>query len=122
MHRRIYAAWGEWTCGKLPTVFTIAETRGAKVIREMLGENYYRVLTSDRWTAYTWITRRQLCGAHLRRDSQAMIDRTDSRRCGHLSAAESQRLGTLTACCRARLDSSIAPSLLPTEAEAAAAR
>jgi transposase len=59
------------------TVFTIAGTRGAKVIREMLGENYNRVLTSDRWTAYTWLKRRQLCWAHLRRDFQAMIDRDD---------------------------------------------
>jgi transposase len=41
----------------------------------MLGENYSRVLTSDRWTAYIWIKRRQLCWAHLRRDFQAMIDR-----------------------------------------------
>ena len=26
-----------------------------QIIREMLGENYNRVLTSDRWTAYTWV-------------------------------------------------------------------
>jgi transposase len=56
-------------------VFTITGTRGAKVIREMLGENYNRVLTSDRWTAYTWINRRQLCWVHLRHNFQAMIDR-----------------------------------------------
>ena len=59
---------------QLATVFTIATSRGAKVIREMLGENYNRVLSSDRWTAYTWIKRRQLYWAHLRRDFQAMID------------------------------------------------
>ena len=45
------------------------------MIREMLGENYGGVLTSDRWTAYTWLKRRQLCWAHLRRDFQAMIGR-----------------------------------------------
>ncbi len=44
----------------------------------MLGENYRGVLTSDRWTAYSWIKRRQLCWAHLRRDFQAMIDRCNS--------------------------------------------
>jgi len=33
-----------------------------KVIREMLGENYNRVLTSDRWRAYTWIKRRSCAG------------------------------------------------------------
>lgn len=61
-------AWLWVAVTQLATVFTIAGTRGAKVIREMLGENYNRVLTSDRWTAYTWIKRRQLCWAHLRRD------------------------------------------------------
>ena len=68
-------AWLWVAVTQVATVFTIAGTRGAKVIREMLGENYNRVLTSDRWTAYTWIKRRQLCWAHLRRDFQAMIDR-----------------------------------------------
>ena len=71
-------AWLWVAVTQVATVFTIAGTRGAKVIREMLGENYNRVLTSDRWTAYTWIKRRQLCWAHLRRDFQAMIDRENS--------------------------------------------
>ena len=68
-------AWLWVAVTQVATVFTIAGTRGAKVIREMLGENYNRVLTSDCWTAYTWIERRQLCWAHLRRGFQAMIDR-----------------------------------------------
>jgi transposase len=68
-------AWLWVAVTQAATVFTIAGTRGAKVIRELLGENYNCVLTSDRWTAYTWIKRRQLCWAHLRRDFQAMIDR-----------------------------------------------
>ena len=68
-------AWLWVAVTKVATVFSIASSRGAKVIRDMLGENYDRVLTSDRWTAYTWIKRRQLCWAHLRRDLQAMIDR-----------------------------------------------
>ena len=71
-------AWLWVAVTRVATVFTIAGTRGAKVIREMLGESYNRVLTSDRWTAYTWIKRRQLCWAHLRRDFQAMIDRENS--------------------------------------------
>ena len=70
-------AWLWVAVTQVATVFTIAATRGAKVIREILGENYNRVLTSDRWTAYTWLKRRQLCWAHLRRDFQAMIDRED---------------------------------------------
>ena len=71
-------AWLWVAVTQVATVFTIARTRGARVIREMLGENYNRVLTSDRWTAYTWIKRRQLCWAHLRRDFQGMIDRENS--------------------------------------------
>jgi len=71
-------AWLWVVVTKAVTVFCIASSRGAKVIREMLGENYRGVLTSDRWTAYGWIKRRQLCWAHLRRDFQAMIDRCDS--------------------------------------------
>ncbi len=82
-----------------------------KVIREMLGENYHRVLTSDRWTAYTWLKRRQLCWAHLRRDFQAMTAWQQNRNV----------LELLTACCTARLAGSTAPSLLPTAAARAAA-
>ena len=145
---------------QIATVFTIASTRGAKVIREMLGENYNRVLTSDRWTAYTWLKRRQLCWAYLRRDFQAMIDRensgsesgksllelsdqlfhgwhrvrdrTDSeggsrfveRMLRVVATCRQQNhnvLEFLTAYCRARLDGSDAPSLLPAKAEPAAA-
>ena len=70
-----HKAWLWVATSPAATVFTIARTRGSQVIREMLGENYGGVLTSDRWTAYTWLKRRQLCWAHLRRDFQAMIDR-----------------------------------------------
>jgi transposase len=59
------------------SVFVIRTSRGAKVLRELLGEAYGGVLTSDRAKAYNtqpW-RRRQLCWAHLRRDFQAMIDR-----------------------------------------------
>jgi transposase len=70
-------AWLWVAVTKAVTVFTIATSRGAKVIREMLGEGYNRVLTSDRWTAYTWLKFRQLCWSHLRRDFQAMIDRAN---------------------------------------------
>ena len=38
-------AWLWVAVTQVATVFTIAGTRGAKVIREMLGENYNRVLT-----------------------------------------------------------------------------
>ena len=31
----------------------------------------------DRYSAYTWVKKKQWCWAHLRRDFQAMIDRDD---------------------------------------------
>jgi transposase len=59
------------------SVFVIRASRGAKVLRELVGEAYGRVLTSDRAKAYNTppLRQRQLCWAHLRRDFQAMIDR-----------------------------------------------
>jgi len=59
------------------SVFVIRTSRGAKVLRELVGKAYGEVLTSDRAKAYTTqpLRWRQLCWAHLRRDFQAMIDR-----------------------------------------------
>jgi transposase len=59
------------------SVFFIRLSRGAKVLREIVGEGYREVLSSDRAKAYNrqplrW---RQICWAHLRRDFQAMVDR-----------------------------------------------
>jgi transposase len=59
------------------SVFLIRASRGAQVLRELVGAEYERVLTSDRAKAYAGqpLWRHQLCWAHLRRDFQAMIDR-----------------------------------------------
>jgi transposase len=59
------------------TVFAIRLSRGAKVAQELLGERFYGILVTDRWSAYTWYpTRwRQVCWAHLLRDFEAMIER-----------------------------------------------
>lgn len=59
------------------TVFLIRLARGAKPLRELLGESHDQVVTSDRFTTYEVLPlgRRQVCWAHLRRDFQAMIDR-----------------------------------------------
>ena len=43
--------------------------------RQILGEVARRVIVSDRFSSYGWIELRQVCGAQLRRDFQAMIDR-----------------------------------------------
>jgi len=61
----------------LMTVFTIAQSRGADVIKGMLGEDFAGIVTSDRYTAYLWLgtLRRQLCWAHLKRNFQGLVDR-----------------------------------------------
>ena len=59
------------------SVFYIRPSRGAKVLKELLGVGYRAILTSDRAKAYNCqpVPQRQLCWAHLRRNFQAMIDR-----------------------------------------------
>ena len=57
------------------TLFRIAKTRGACVIRELLGTKVRYVVTCDRAKAYRYLKRIQWCWAHLQRDFQAMIDR-----------------------------------------------
>jgi len=58
------------------TVFRIAPSRGSAVIKALLGETFAGWLTTDRWSAYSWLAllQRQLCWAHLRRDFQAVAD------------------------------------------------
>jgi len=62
---------------QLVTVFTIAQSRGADVIKGLLGEDFAGIVTSDRYTAYLWLgtLHRQLCWAHLKRDFQGLVDR-----------------------------------------------
>lgn len=59
------------------TVFVVRLSRSAKVAQELLGEQFWGWLVTDRWSAYTWYPtwRRQLCWAHLLRDIEAMIQR-----------------------------------------------
>jgi transposase len=56
------------------TLFHIAFCRGRQVVEHLLGGGYGRVLTTDRWSAYSRVARRQLCWAHLLRDFQALAD------------------------------------------------
>jgi transposase len=52
------------------TFFEIALSRCSGAARNLLGENFGGILTSDRHGAYNWVdlSRRQLCWAHLKRD------------------------------------------------------
>jgi transposase len=57
------------------TLFCIDRSRGAEALRRLVGEPIAPVITSDRFSTYKVVPRRQVCWAHLRRDFQAMIDR-----------------------------------------------
>ena len=58
------------------SVFRISPSRGASVAREMLGEGFSGFVVSDRWGGYNWLTLRQLCWSHLKRDFQGFVDRS----------------------------------------------
>ncbi len=57
-------------------VFVIRLSRGSKVAKELLGEQFKGVVNSDRYSAYNWlpVKLRQLCWAHLIRNFQAFVD------------------------------------------------
>ena len=59
------------------SVYAIRRSRGAKVLKELLGKDYAGTIGSDRAKAYDCypLRQRQVCWAHLRRDAQAMNDR-----------------------------------------------
>jgi transposase len=59
------------------TIFLVRLSRSAKVAQELLGEQFWGWLVTDRWSAYSWYPtwRRQVCWAHLLRDIEAMIER-----------------------------------------------
>ena len=59
------------------TLFEIVASRGAAVAQRLLGTLGDRIVTTDRYSAYSWLPlyRRQICWAHLQRDFQAMVDR-----------------------------------------------
>ena len=63
--------------GGLATVFTIAASRGSRVIKALLGEDYPGVVGSDRYSGYAWLNDscRQVCWAHLTRDFAGLVDR-----------------------------------------------
>jgi transposase len=60
----------------LVTVFTIAPSRGRKVLDGLVGADYGGYVGSDRYSAYSGFPpeRRQVCWAHLRRDFQSLVD------------------------------------------------
>jgi transposase len=62
------------------TVFTIALSRAGSVARGLVDPSAGQVITTDRYKGYLWLPlrQRQVCWAHLVRDFQAMVDRTNA--------------------------------------------
>jgi transposase len=62
------------------TVFVLALTRAATVVKELIDPSAGQVITTDRYKGYEWLPlyQRQLCWAHLMRDFQAMVDRANA--------------------------------------------
>ncbi len=67
-------AWLWTAVTKRFTLFHIAKTRKADVAKELLGEDFSGIVTSDRYGGYDWVRKQQLCWAHLLRDFQSLID------------------------------------------------
>ena len=67
-------AWLWTAVTKHFTLFHIAGSRKASVAKELLGEDYSGIVTSDRYGGYDWVQTQQLCWAHLLRDFQSLID------------------------------------------------
>ena len=72
-------AWLWVTVTEFVVAFLIRRGRDRCAFDDLVG-NSSAVLTTDRYSVYTHLPtdRRQVCWAHLRRDFQAMIDRTNA--------------------------------------------
>lgn len=70
-------AWLWLATSPLLAVFRIDRTRGGPAARALLGEDFAGIVSSDRWSGYSWVdpSRRQLCWAHLVRNAQGLVDR-----------------------------------------------
>lgn len=54
------------------TVFRLRLTKASYVIKDLLGEDFTGVATTDRAKTYHWLWRHQWCWAHLKRDFEKM--------------------------------------------------
>jgi transposase len=81
-------------CG-LVTVFIIRASRGADAAQELLGKCVDRLLVTDRWGSYSWVSakQRQLCWSHLKRDFKSFLDYGDqARRLGEQLLCQVRRM------------------------------
>ena len=85
-----------WVCVTgLVTVFMISISRGAQAAKDLLGESFGGILTTDRWGSYRWVAamRRQLCWSHLKRDFKSFLDYgPDPKRVGEGLLCQSRKM------------------------------
>ncbi|MEM7769857.1 MAG: IS66 family transposase [Cyanobacteria bacterium P01_A01_bin.37] len=62
----------------LVSVFAVVLSRSQQTAKQLIGETFEGIVSSDRYGAYNWIdvNRRQICWAHLKRDLIAISQRS----------------------------------------------
>lgn len=88
-------AWLWVTVTALVTVFLVRTRRNANAAKDLLGEAFAGILTTDRWHSYNWVAveRRQLCWSHLKRDFTSFLDYgPEAKRLGERLLAERRKL------------------------------
>lgn len=79
----------------LVTVFLLSLSRGSKVAKQLVEEEYKGLLVTDRWCAYNWFDpkRRQLCWSHLLREFEKWtLRKGESTRWGQHLLLQTRRL------------------------------
>lgn len=63
------------------TFLALRASRGSKVLKDILGDDYYGLITSDRYAAYNMfkLKNRQICLAHLLRDFRRLSNSEDKK-------------------------------------------
>jgi len=88
-------AWLWVAVTPLVTFFQITLTRCTNSAKDLLGEAFRGILTSDRYGSYNWVDleRRQLCWAHLKREFTKIAERTGvSEQIGNVLLEQQEKL------------------------------
>ena len=94
----------------LVVYFTIAKSRGSKVLKSVLGDTFKGVITSDDHSAYSCYHNnglRQLCWSHLIRKFQGLMDSVSSRDSYAFAKNMLKEVGHLFVCWHALCDGHI---------------
>jgi transposase len=59
---------------KTRSLFLIRKGRGSDVPKEVLGNDFKGIFSSDFWNAYNWIENQQKCWAHVLKNAKALED------------------------------------------------